>query len=65
MYGVTGLKLHIDGASITAEGCVCDATGDNVQKRGEHQACTVAYTGDSIAEAKLAAEAALKAAAGV
>lgn len=65
MYGVTGLKLHIDGATITAEGCVCDAAGDAVQKRGEHQACTVAYAGDSIAAAKTEAEKALKVAAGV
>lgn len=65
MYGVTDLKLHIDGANITAEGCVCDSTGDAMQKRGEHQEVAVAYAGDSIAAAKAEAEKALKAKAGV
>ena len=64
-YTVKGLKLHIDGSAITAEGCVCNSTGDAVQKRGEYGSCGVVYTGDSIAAAKAEAEKALKAKAGV
>ena len=64
-YMVKGLKLHIYGAAITAEGCVCDEGGDKLQQRGQDQACTVDYAGDSIADAKAAAEAALRAKVGV
>lgn len=64
-YEVNGLKLSIDGNAITAQGCVCNPTGDSVQKRGEYGSCGVVYDGDSIAALKTAAIAALKNAAGV